>query len=40
MGTAFVKLQLRIYRDELALGVTCDGQVALAARQTEKAVAG
>jgi hypothetical protein len=32
----FEKLQLRIYRDEIALGLTCDGQVALAARQTER----
>lgn len=32
----FEMLQLRIYRDEIALGLTCDGQVALAARQTEQ----
>ncbi len=32
----FEKLQLRIYRDEIALGLICDGQVALAARQTEQ----
>jgi hypothetical protein len=33
------RIQLRIYRDELALGLTCNGQVALAARETEHVLA-
>lgn len=35
----FDRLQLRIYRDELALGVTCAGSVARAARETAHALA-
>lgn len=31
----FERLQLRIYHDELALGLTCAGEVARAAHQTE-----
>ena len=38
-NTRFEKVQLRIYHDEIALGVTCDGQVASAARQMERAFA-
>jgi hypothetical protein len=34
-NTRFEKVQLRIYHDEIALGVTCGGQVALAAHQME-----
>jgi hypothetical protein len=33
------RIQLRIYRDELTLGLTCNGQVALAARETEHVLA-
>jgi hypothetical protein len=33
------RLQLRIYDDELALGLTCAGQVALAARETAHVLA-
>jgi hypothetical protein len=35
----FDRLQLRIYDDELALGLTCDGEIARAARARERALA-
>lgn len=40
LDTRFMRLQLRIYRDELKLGVACGGEVARAAHQTELAFAG
>jgi hypothetical protein len=38
-NTRVNRLQLRIFNDELALGLTCDGQIAARAHETARAIA-